>query len=190
MTGPAAWMAVALAGFATWLALPASADRRLRRVSRARGTESAPTTDESRPSPSGVAAVLDLLAAAFDVGLAPSAALAAVARGLDGAAQARLRRAAAMADMGSTDVWQLLASDPLLGPLAQALERSERSGAPVATTARSLADACRLDDRATRLAAARRVGIRTAVPLGACFLPAFFLIAIVPTVIALLGEAF
>jgi hypothetical protein len=31
--------------------------------------------------------------------------------------------------------------------------------------------------------------VRTAAPLGACFLPAFFLIAIVPTVIALVRDA-
>jgi hypothetical protein len=30
----------------------------------------------------------------------------------------------------------------------------------------------------------RKVAVRTAAPLGACFLPAFFLIGIVPTVLA------
>jgi pilus assembly protein TadC len=136
--------------------------------------------------------MLDLLAAALDAGLAPPSALSVVASALPGPQQGRLRRAASMLDVGgdSSTVWQVLTADAVLGPVAQALQRSERSGAPVATAVRTLADECRRDDRTQRLAAARRVGIRTAVPLAACFLPAFFLVAIVPTVIALLDRAF
>ena len=94
-----------------------------------------------------------------------------------------------MVDLGSDAAWRMLADDPLLGPLARALERSERAGAPVAAAVRVLADEVRQDTRTARLAEARRVGVRTAAPLGACFLPAFFLIAIIPTVIALVRSA-
>ena len=38
------------------------------------------------------------------------------------------------------------------------------------------------------LAAARAVGVRAAVPLGLCLLPAFVLIGIVPLVVALLAD--
>jgi len=138
-----------------------------------------------------VAALLDLIAAALDVGLAPAGALAAVAAGVPEPDRSRLRRALAMMDIGgdAATVWRMLADDPVLGPLALALERSERSGAPVAATVRGLADEARRDTRAARLAEARRVGVRTAAPLGVCFLPAFFLVAIVPTVIALVRSA-
>jgi hypothetical protein len=190
MIGPSGWLVVALSAGAAWLALPASAERRLRRLSRGRTPHPAPTEEPAEPSSSRTAAVLDLVAAALDAGLAPSAALSALATALSGLERSQLNRAAAMVELGGDSAWQLLATDPMLGPLAHALDRSARSGAPVATSVRSLADECRRDDRALRLAAARRVGIRTAVPLGACFLPAFFLIAIVPTVVALLGEAF
>jgi pilus assembly protein TadC len=125
----------------------------------------------------------------MDVGLAPASALAAVAGGLPEPDRSRLRRTLAMMDLGSEAAWRTLADDPVLGPLAVALERSERSGAPVAAGVRVLADEARRDTRTARLAEARRVGVRTAAPLGACFLPAFFLIAIVPTVIALVRSA-
>lgn len=190
MSGSVGFAAV-LAMTAAWLALPASGDRRCLQLRVGPTAQGAPAEIEGDAQPSRIAALLDLLAAALDAGLAPSSALSALASVLAGPEQARLRRAAAMLDLGGdrATVWRLLSTDAVLGPLAQALERSERSGAPVAMAVRSLADECRRDDRAVRLAAARRVGIRTAVPLGACFLPAFFLIAIVPTVIALLGEA-
>jgi len=145
--------------------------------------------DGSGLAPDRLAALLDLIAAALDVGLAPAAALAAVGAGVPEPDRSQLRRALAMVDLGNEAAWRMLADDPVLGPLALALERSERSGAPVAAAVRVLADERRRDTRTARLAQARRVGVRTAAPLGACFLPAFFLIAIVPTVIALIRSA-
>jgi pilus assembly protein TadC len=187
--GIAPWLAAVCAGVAIALALRPRAD--------GRGT--AVSTPEDRTSVSGqvgsalttdrVAALLDLIAAALDVGLAPVGALAAVAVGVPAPDRSRLRRAVAVADMSGAAAWRMLADDPVLGPLAHALERSERSGAPVASAVRALADESRRETRAARLAEARRVGVRTAAPLGACFLPAFFLIAIVPTVVALLRSA-
>ncbi len=178
------------AAVAVSLALMSGADRRARALFAAPrqddGTSMGPALASDR-----VAALLDLVAAAFDVGLAPVGALAAVSLGVPEPDRSRLRRAVAMVDIGgdAATVWRLLADDPVLGPLAHALERSERSGAPVAATVRALADEARRERRASRLAEARRVGVRTAAPLGACFLPAFFLIAIVPTVVALMRNA-
>jgi pilus assembly protein TadC len=191
VNGSGGWVAVIASVAAVWLALPATAERRCRRLSRPVVTL-ARADGADRPAPPRIAAMLDLLAAALEAGLAPSSALGVVASAVPGPGQGRLRRAASMLDVGgdSATVWRLLTADVMLGPLAQALERSERSGSPVATAVRSLADECRRDDRTARLAAARRVGIRTAVPLGACFLPAFFLVAVVPTVIALVGKVF
>jgi pilus assembly protein TadC len=185
-------LAALSAGLAAFLVTPLRADWRGRKV--AGSGEQAPSV--AVPAVSALAAgrvagLLDLIASALDVGLAPAGALAAVAVGLPEPDRSRLRRALAMADIGgdATTVWRVLADDPVLGPLAQALERSERSGAPIAAAVRALADETRRESRAARLAAARRVGVRTAAPLGACFLPAFFLIAIVPTVIALVRDA-
>ena len=174
------------------LVVPPRADRRCRAAAipreRPAGSDSPPM---SALAADRVAALLDLIAAALDVGLAPVGALAAVAVGVPEPDRSRLRRALAMVDIGgdAAAAWRMLADDPVLGPLAHALERSERSGAPIAAAVRGLADEARRERRAARLAEARRVGVRTAVPLGTCFLPAFFLIAIVPTVIALVRSA-
>ncbi|HUS22868.1 MAG TPA: type II secretion system F family protein [Aeromicrobium sp.] len=174
-------------GFATALVVRPRADRRACAV--AMQDDRAPAVNsQTRPAleTDRAAALLELIAAALDVGLAPVGALAAVAVGVPEPDRSRLRRALAMVDMSSDTAWRLLADDPVLGPLAHALERSERSGAPVAAAVRGLADETRRETRTARLAEARRVGVRTAAPLGACFLPAFFLTAIVPTVIALM----
>ena len=188
----AAGCTAVLAGFAVALVFRPRADRRGRLVA---GTVERATVPRN-PTRSAlaadrVAALLDLIAAALDVGLAPAGALAAVAAGVPEPDRSRLRRALAMVDIGgdAATVWRMLADDPVLGPLAHALERSERSGAPVAAVVRGLADEARRDTRTARLAEARRVGVRTAAPLGACFLPAFFLVAIVPTVVALVRSA-
>jgi len=186
----AAGLTAACAGLAVGLVFRPRADRRGRAVAGSADRAAGPRSPIRSALAAGrVAALLDLIAAALDAGLAPAGALAAVAAGVPEPDRSRLRRALAMVDLGSDAAWRMLADDPLLGPLARALERSERSGAPVAAAVRVLADEVRQDTRTARLAEARRVGVRTAAPLGACFLPAFFLIAIVPTVIALVRSA-
>jgi pilus assembly protein TadC len=184
-------LAAVSAGLAVALVAVPRADRRGRALATtSEGPASVESADGSVVDANRVAALLDLIAAALDVGLAPESALAVVAVDVPEPDRSRLRRALAIVDMaGSDTAWQMLAADPVLGPLAQAFERSERSGAPIAAMVRGLADEARRDRRSARLAEARRVGVRTAAPLGACFLPAFFLIAIVPTVIALLRSA-
>lgn len=186
----AAVSAALCAGFAAASVVRPQADRRVRAVA-TRNDRAPEANNPTRPALTSdrVAALLDLIAAALDVGLAPVGALAAVAAGVPEPDRSHLRRALAMLDMSSDAAWRMLAADPVLGPLAHALERSDRSGAPVAAAVRGLADETRRETRAARLAEARRVGVRTAAPLGACFLPAFFLIAIVPTVIALVRSA-
>lgn len=184
------FLAAALLGVAVGLMSPRPAERRVRSVLRTRPRPSRrePAGSVATYATSRLAGLLDLLAAALDAGLAPVNALSVVAVGVPEPARGRLLRAVSMIDLGgdAATVWRLLADDAILGPLAHALERSNRSGAPVAAAVRGIADEIRRERRAALLAAARRVGVRTAAPLGACFLPAFFLIAIVPTVVALL----
>ncbi|HEY0888763.1 MAG TPA: type II secretion system F family protein, partial [Nocardioides sp.] len=79
-------------------------------------------------------------------------------------------------------VWQVFASEPALAPLGRTLARAHRSGAPVAGSVERLADDLARAARAEVEDRARRVGVRAAVPLGLCLLPAFVLIGIVPLV--------
>jgi Flp pilus assembly protein TadB len=78
--------------------------------------------------------------------------------------------------------WRRMRADLQLAPLARAMLRSLESGAPLADSLDRLAD----DTRRARAAAlqqrARTVGVRAAGPLGFCFLPAFMLVGVVPTV--------
>ena len=85
-----------------------------------------------------------------------------------------------------TQVWADLATDPALGPLGRALARAHRTGAPVVPAVERLADELTRSARAEVEDRARAVGVKAAVPLGLCLLPAFVLIGIVPVVAGLL----
>jgi pilus assembly protein TadC len=129
------------------------------------------------------------LAAALRSGAAPAAAIGLGCRALPGAAARRLEPVAARLELGTDprQVWDGVADDEALGPLGRTMARSHASGAPVTEAierlAEELADRARADveDRA------RAVGVRAAVPLGLCFLPAFLLLGIVPLVAGLVS---
>jgi len=69
--------------------------------------------------------------------------------------------------------------------LAEVLHRSAASGARLAEQLSLLADDLRAESAAAGLAGARRLGVLAVLPLGGCFLPAFMLLAVVPTVAGL-----
>ncbi|RLV57516.1 hypothetical protein D9V41_02495 [Aeromicrobium phragmitis] len=83
---------------------------------------------------------------------------------------------------GDLGVDEVVGDDPL-APLVRALQRAATSGVPIVAVLEDTARELHRDRRATRRDAARRVGVRTAAPLGVCFLPAFFLVGIVPALI-------
>lgn len=86
------------------------------------------------------------------------------------------------------DAWRSLAAERSLAPLARTMGRAVLSGAPVADVLTRLADDSRQAARAVSTAAARRVGVQAVAPLGLCFLPAFVLLGIIPTVAGLAGD--
>jgi Flp pilus assembly protein TadB len=132
---------------------------------------------------------LDLMVATLDAGRPPAAAFAMVADVTPAPLGDELARVGARLAVGGDPaaVWEHLADDAVLGPLGRAFRRASMSGMPVARVVASVADELRRDRRATRRERSRRVGVRTAAPLGACFLPAFFLVGIVPTIIGVVG---
>lgn len=81
-------------------------------------------------------------------------------------------------------VWGALGADEV-APLARALARSARTGASVVRSLALLADDLAEESRSLQEDAARRVGVRAALPLGLCLLPAFLLLGIVPLVAGL-----
>ena len=130
-----------------------------------------------------------LLAAALRAGAPPATAIAVVSQALPGPASARLDGVRARLALGldPVDVWAVLVDDQVLGPLARGMTRAARSGTPVADAVDRLSDDLTAQARARREERARTVGVRAALPLGGCLLPAFLLVGIVPLVAGLFG---
>ncbi|MDN4161431.1 type II secretion system F family protein [Nocardioides abyssi] len=134
--------------------------------------------------------VVTLLAAALRSGAASGEAVELVCRALPGPAADRLATASARLALGvdPATVWAGLGQDGELAPLGRALARAHATGAPVVATVERLADELAARARGEVEDRARTVGVRAAVPLGLCLLPAFLLVGIVPLVAGLLGE--
>ena len=129
---------------------------------------------------------LDLMVAALEVGRPPVTAFALAAEATADPLGSELGLVAGrLAIAGDSEaVWRTLAADPSLAPVGRAFRRAAASGMPVAHVVSGVADDLRRERRARGASDSRKVAVRTAAPLGVCFLPAFFLIGIVPTIIA------
>jgi pilus assembly protein TadC len=134
----------------------------------------------------------DLLAACLASGASPPAALATVGRAVGGALGSRLERLSSVLLLGADPAaaWRSLASHPELGRVARAVVRSLDTGAPVAPALERAARDLRARRRSTAEAAARAVAVKAVAPLGLCFLPAFLLVGIVPTVWGMAARTF
>ncbi|WP_410593413.1 type II secretion system F family protein [Amycolatopsis sp. lyj-23] len=151
-----------------------------------------------RPRPAAVdiaaklrlAGTLDLLAACLRAGLPVSSALEAVAGTAPAAARPALSSTARLLALGSRpdEAWAPVQAVPGLGELAAAAIRTSRSGAAFATAAADLAGRFR-DELATEAEErAERAGVALALPVGLCFLPAFFCLGVLPVVLGLAGR--
>ena len=132
--------------------------------------------------------VVGLLGDALRSGQPPDQALALVSEALPGPAAPRLAAVVPRLRLGTDPgrVWSELAADPALGPLGRAFVRAHQSGTPVVPAVERLAEELARTARAEVEDRARRVGVKAAVPLGVCLLPAFILLGIVPIVAGLL----
>lgn len=132
---------------------------------------------------------LDLLAAAMRAGHPAEVALASVAASVGPPLADELGVASSRLGVGvePSVVWQRLRQEPGLDGLGRAFALAERSGMPVARLLERAADDARRERSAAAAGVARAVGVRTAAPLGLCFLPAFFLVGVAPTVIGALS---
>jgi Flp pilus assembly protein TadB len=131
-------------------------------------------------------AVIDLLSACLLAGLNPYRSLVRVAERSPGALRSELRRAAAELDLGRTPAAAIRAIGERtnldeLRAAAAALEAAERWGAPPAEALAARAEALRSRARLRAEAEAGRAAVRLAFPLVFCFLPAFVLLVVVPT---------
>jgi Flp pilus assembly protein TadB len=175
--GGAAGLVVApAAAAATWLVIERSEPAQLRR--------------EHEQARRDLPHLVGLLADALRSGRPPDDALVVVADALPGPAAARLGALVPRLRLGvdPVHVWADLAADATLAPLGRALARAHRTGAPVVPAVERLADELARSARSEVEDRARAVGVKAAVPLGLCLLPAFVLIGIVPVVAGLLAS--
>jgi Flp pilus assembly protein TadB len=131
--------------------------------------------------------VLDLLGAALLAGLNPHKAVLRVADRAPESLNEDLTLAAAVLRLGGTPAAALHAAAERSGldelrAAAAALEAAERWGAPPAEALAARAEALRSRARLQAEADAGRAAVRLAFPLVLCFLPAFVLLTVVPTV--------
>lgn len=134
--------------------------------------------------------LIGLLGAGLRSGAPPEAALAGACAALPGPAADSLlpARARLLLGVDPVRVWHDLGDDPTLRPLGRALARGHETGASVVETVEHLAQALAAEARAGVEDRARAVGVRAALPLGLCLLPAFLLLGIVPLVAGLVGQ--
>jgi Flp pilus assembly protein TadB len=127
---------------------------------------------------------VDLMAACLAVGLSPAAALDQITAAVDGPLAEELAGVTARLGVGvdPVTVWRDLAQHPQLGGLGRAVARAVDSGASVSDAMSRLAEDLRRSARAEVETQARSVGVKAALPLGVCLLPAFVLVGVVPLV--------
>src|ERR671910_756115 len=114
-----------------------------------------------------------------------------VTEAFDGPLAEDLGRVLALADLGvaEAEAWRSLAQHPQLGPAAADLSRSVESGTLMVQALGRHAAAAREARRTALVVRARSVGVRSVLPLMVCFIPAFLLLGVVPTVVSALVAA-
>lgn len=142
--------------------------------------------------PADPALLLDLVAAALEAGAPPLAALEAAGSALalarPSAEDDELRRRCALLRLGAgwDDAWA--GAGPALVPVRDALGLALGAGAPGAELLRDAASEVRRRRAREAQRRAQALGVRLVLPLGACALPAFVAVAVVPVVVSLAGD--
>ena len=134
---------------------------------------------------------LDLLAATLTAGLPLRLDTAAVVRACPGPVADTLAGVLRQVDLGVSDVeaWRTLIRHPQWGAVAADLARSVESGTMLTAALAVHADEARAERSAAVEIAARQVGVYSVLPLMLCFIPAFLLLGIVPTVVSAVWSA-
>lgn len=134
---------------------------------------------------------LELLAACLAAGLPLRSAVGTVIAVYIGPVAEDLGRVLRLVELGmpEVDAWRTLHGHPQLGAAAVDLARSVESGTRLIETLNHHARLARADRRAALQIRARAVGVRSVLPLMACFLPAFLLLGVVPSVVSAILKA-
>ncbi|SDY03311.1 Type II secretion system (T2SS), protein F [Geodermatophilus africanus] len=158
-------------------------ERLLRRGGR-EGSRAGPAPEADLP------VACDLLAVCLEAGLPVGGALAAVATALPGPLGPELATVAGLYRLGAAPRRAWADVPPGLAAPGRVLVRAGESGSTVVPALRSLAADVRAGERSRADAAVRRAGVWVLAPLGACFLPAFLCLGVVPLVLGIAADVF
>lgn len=133
---------------------------------------------------------LDVLAACVASGMPLRGATSAVARAVGGALGDLLATVVARTSAGFSDgaAWASLRDHEVLGAVARDLARAADAGTATGPLLARHAEAARSAAHADALVRARAVGVRTIIPVACCYLPAFFLLGVVPVIAGVLAS--
>lgn len=138
--------------------------------------------------------VCDLLVVCLEAGLPVRAAAIAVSTAMTGPLSDLLAAAAAKAELGLSEdrVWAEFGAAPALQRLSRELRRGAVVGVSLSVRLRALGVDARRAAAAAAETDARKVGVKSVLPLMVCFLPAFVLLGLVPIIggmmLKLLGD--
>ncbi|AHH93704.1 type II secretion system F family protein [Kutzneria albida] len=140
--------------------------------------------------PLALAAAWDLLAACLTAGLPVATAIRAISPVAPEPSATALLRTADLIALGADPVqaWAPALAEASTAELARAARRSARSGTVLAGVAGGLAVRGRAAAADRAEARAQRAAVLITAPLGLCFLPAFFCLAVLPVLLGLAGQ--
>ena len=153
-----------------------------------RKRENAPSHTEAAAISRDTPVFIDLLAATLASGATMRSSLAAAAHAMHNSPiQIRLAPVLAAIELGADprDAWSTLIREPVLGQLATSVMRSYDTGAGLESVLVGIASDMRREHRSRVEVAARTAGVKAVIPLAVCFLPAFFVLGVVPIVASL-----
>jgi pilus assembly protein TadC len=155
-----------------------------------RATEGDGRADESNALIRELPGACDLLGVCLAAGVPVPAALAAVGAAVPAPLGPYLTGVAAVSRLGAEprQAWADVPAE--LAALGRVLVRAGESGATAAPALQALAADNRATARAAAEVAVRRAGVWVLAPLGACFLPAFVCLGVVPMVLGIAGDVF
>ncbi|MFD5868306.1 type II secretion system F family protein [Corynebacterium sp. NPDC060344] len=131
------------------------------------------------------ASALDLLAACLAAGMPPGEAASATASAASPRLSGPLHDVSLRLSLGVSSPWAVLDEVPEMADLVALARRSGDSGAAMSAGVAELAVARRAAAGDGAEATAERAGVLIAGPLALCFLPAFVVLGLIPTIAGL-----
>ncbi|MDR0847918.1 MAG: type II secretion system F family protein [Propionibacteriaceae bacterium] len=134
---------------------------------------------------------LDLIRLCLKAGSPLRSAVATTASGLPAARSALGKVLSGVAvGLSDSEAWASVASDPVWGDVSKDVSRAVGGGLSVERVLVHHAQTARRRVKTAQLTAAKAVGVKSVAPLGACYLPAFLLLGVVPVVASGIAHVF